>query len=261
MGARIFTDEQIEFLKNNVYGNSIKDLTAIMNKQFNMNWSEGQIRGYKKNHRLLSGRGISRRYPRVFQDEHIKYMRRYAKGRTVNELTDLMNKRFNKDWKPSQVRGAKKNYKISSGLNLEEFRYKMGHPNPHKGDKTYRIPNGEATQFKKGHVPKNWLPVGSEICRRLSKSSDNKYWLVKVAEPHQWEFKSHLIWEAAHGEKLKPGEVLMYRDGDSTNCTLDNLLKVNRRGLAHYNKNGFSEITDPNLREISLNIIDLVSNL
>jgi hypothetical protein len=86
-----------------------------------------------------------------------------------------------------------------------------------------------ATEFKKGHIPHTWKPVGSESIR-----SDGYTW-VKIAEPHKWREKHVLIWEAANG-KVPKGHAILFADGNSQNITLENMLLVSRAQLVRLNQ-------------------------
>ena len=52
---RKYKDEHIEFVKNNVKGFTLKELTDRFNKKFNMNVSESAIANIKNKHNLQSG--------------------------------------------------------------------------------------------------------------------------------------------------------------------------------------------------------------
>ena len=52
---RIFTPEVIEFIKNNAIGISSKDLTILVNKNFNTNYTQSQIKNFKGARKIKSG--------------------------------------------------------------------------------------------------------------------------------------------------------------------------------------------------------------
>ena len=51
---RMFTEKQEQFIRNNVKGKSSRELTAILNAHFGLNFDVSQLRAYKKNHALKS---------------------------------------------------------------------------------------------------------------------------------------------------------------------------------------------------------------
>lgn len=85
------------------------------------------------------------------------------------------------------------------------------------------------TQFKKGTVPHNYLPVGTE------KLNTEGFLIVKVSDTgiqrERWKFKHRLIWEAANGP-VAPDHAVIFKDRNRLNCQLDNLELVSRTEMA-----------------------------
>jgi len=82
------------------------------------------------------------------------------------------------------------------------------------------------TQFPKGSLPHNTVPVGTETVRR-----DGYTW-VKVradAVPARrgWVSKHQAVYEAAHGP-IPEGHIVRFKDGNITHFALDNLECVSR---------------------------------
>lgn len=50
-----YTQEQFEYLKNNISGRSINELTALFNEHFQLNLGVNQVRGFTKRHKLKNG--------------------------------------------------------------------------------------------------------------------------------------------------------------------------------------------------------------
>jgi len=83
------------------------------------------------------------------------------------------------------------------------------------------------TQFKKGQRQQNHLPVGT-----IMPNTDG-YLRMKVADlplaiagngalSANWMFVHRMVWEQAHGP-IPPGHRIWWKDGDHTNCALENL--------------------------------------
>lgn len=82
-----------------------------------------------------------------------------------------------------------------------------------------------STEFRKGQRAINRAEIRAVRIRREGDSLKRAW--VKVAEPNVWKPRGHLVWEAAYGP-LPRGMVLHYRDGDSMNDTLPNLMPMAR---------------------------------
>ena len=84
---------------------------------------------------------------------------------------------------------------------------------------------GKKTQFKKGHVPASRKPIGTEVW-----SEDKQTYYIKIANPDVWVKKKRYLWEQAHGP-IPEGHVIICKDNDPRNVTLDNLLCVSHRAM------------------------------
>ena len=146
-----------------------------------------------------------------FSDEQIEFIREIAPGRYAAEITEMVNKRFNLDLKVSQIESCKKNHNIMSGI---DSRFKKGMIPYNKGKKGSMSPEQyekcKATMFKKGNIPQNHRPIGSERIDR------DGYTYIKVAEPNKWKLKHRLLWEE-HNGPIPHKHRLIFADGNRQN--------------------------------------------
>ncbi|MFA6204424.1 MAG: HNH endonuclease signature motif containing protein [Gallionella sp.] len=101
----------------------------------------------------------------------------------------------------------------------ESYRFPKGHVPFNKGMKGVVHPGTEATQFKKGHKPHTWKPIGSErIC--------DGYLQRKMTEtgypPFDWRPVHILLWEE-HNGPVPEGYVVMFKDKNKQNICIENL--------------------------------------
>lgn len=94
----------------------------------------------------------------------------------------------------------------------------------------------KATQFKNGHRPQTWVPIGTEVWR-----ADGylwvKFWDGKQPARKNWIQKHRLIWEEAYGE-IPKGYQIMFADQDMHNLSLDNLILVTPAEKVIMSRNG-----------------------
>lgn len=115
-----------------------------------------------------------------------------------------------------------------------KYQFKKGTVPPNKGQKQIEfmsldsIERTKATRFKKGNVPLNHRPVGSERFDR------DGYIMVKVADPSKWKLKHRYIWEKANG-KIPKGCNIQFKDGNRRNVSLENLYMINRKDQMNQN--------------------------
>ena len=89
------------------------------------------------------------------------------------------------------------------------------------------IEHSKATRFKKGHVPHNAKPIGYE------RIDEYGYVLAKVSGRKTLVRKHRHVWEQAHGP-IPKGYNVSFKDGDRTNCELQNLVLVSRKDAARH---------------------------
>lgn len=147
-----------------------------------------------------------------------------VKGITLKELTRRFNEKFNTNLSESAISNQKTKLGIRSGIVGGQF--PKGHIPANKGKKGYMSPEQyekcKATMFKKGNIPANHRPIGSE---RFN-SRDGALIKVKDGQLHKnWMPKGRYIYEQAHG-KIPAGHKVIFADGDHSNFDLDNLILV-----------------------------------
>lgn len=184
----------------------------------------------------------------TYAEEEIFYLRITSPGRSNKEITELFNKRFNLNLGEKAISATRKRHGIKTG---SDGRFEKGHTPINKGKPKYWI-GGEETQFKEGHKPHNWVPIGSE---RITKDG---YIQIKIQEgkfQHNWKGKHILIWEE-HNGPLPKGHAVIFGDGDNRNFDIDNLIKVSRKQLLKLNQNGLIQ-KDADLTRTAVIITDL----
>ncbi len=164
-----------------------------------------------------------------YTKEQKEWLIAHVKGVTTFQLTEMFNTAFQLDLKRSQIRAYLKNNKLTNGI----FR-----------------------QFKKGHVPANYKPVGSE------RIDEDGYVLVKVQDtgtwPERWKHKGKIMWEKYHNQEVPKGYAVIFADQNKLNFAKENLVLISKKELLDMNrKNRFScdsEITKTNLNISKLDI-------
>lgn len=77
------------------------------------------------------------------------------------------------------------------------------------------------TFFKKGSIAHNSLPIGAEI-KRVDKKNNKSYFMIKIESKRKLVFKHIHIWTLANGAPKK-GENVVFKDGNTLNCKIENL--------------------------------------
>ena len=228
MAAKIFTKEIEQFIRDNIVGKHIDDLTDLINKTFDTNYTIKQITTYKNRHRLKNGVKPKKTGCKKFSKEVIDYINTNVAKMPVKELVGKINETFGTNYTYQQVKSYKLRYKVKSGINT---RYTKGHVPHNKGKKGVYGKGSEKSWFKKGHIAHNRKPVGTE------RIGADGYIEVKVKEPKTWVTKHRLVWEEHNGPVPK-GKIIMFLDGDKQNVDINNLTLVTRAELQILNQKG-----------------------
>ena len=160
---------------------------------------------------------------RRYTDEERRFLIEIVPGRSYAEIAEVFNARFSPPITTGQVKSFVSNNKLSTG---RTGRFYKGQPSHNKGKYSRYSP---ATEFKKGHVPSNYKPVGST---RLSKDG---YIEVKVANSRKWRHLHTIVYEKENG-KIPKGHAVIFADGNKQNVVPENLILVTRAELLILNQ-------------------------
>jgi hypothetical protein len=214
----------------------VRDLAPAFNAAFGTDRTEGQIRSTLKNHSIVCGRKHKDRLmrPLIFTEAQVEFLRENYPGRSVAEMTSLLNETFGDGKTESQIRTAVKNRGIASG---RTGRFEKGHVPWTAGKKGFMGPN--VTSFKKGDMSANKRLLWSE---RVSRDG---YIEISVPErnphtgaPTRFRHKHVWLWEF-HNGTVPEGSALVFIDGDNLHCALENLMLVTRTELLSMNLHGY----------------------
>ena len=158
----------------------------------------------------------------------------------IHGLTKAFNALFGTDRTWQQTKMFVSNRGIASG---RTGRFEKGHMPWNNGSKGYGLTGANKRSFKKGNVPANRKPLGTE---RID--SEDGYILIKVAEkdpntgfPTRYKHKHVHIWEQANGPVPK-GMVVVFKDSDKINCEPENLILISRAELLNLNRHDYKHI-------------------
>ena len=180
----------------------------------------------------------------VWTDAQLQVLRDQYPNRRASEIADQLGMKLHVIYKKAKTLGLKKSeeFKASEdacrlrrGDNIgAEYRFRKGNVPPNKGIRQPGLAIGRMaeTQFKKGTLPKNYMPIGSE---RFSKEG---YLLRKLSDtgypPKDWVPVHHIIWRDS-GHEIPKGHALKFKNGDKTDIRLDNLYLISRADLMRQN--------------------------
>jgi phage protein len=152
--------------------------------------------------------------------EEKEFLKSFIPGHFSHEIQRAFEEKFGICLTYTQIKSFKDNNKIWSGIDTT---FKKKHVPANKGKKmsAEQYAKCKGTMFKKGHGPQNYRPVGSE------RINVDGYIEIKVKDPGTWKLKHRVIWEEHNGE-IPQGEIVIFRDNNPLNCTIDNLMLISK---------------------------------
>lgn len=137
---------------------------------------------------------------------------------------------------------AKKHELAESG---KKYRFLKGHIPANKGKTQPTTGRMAETQFRKGRKPKNWVPIGTE---RLTKDGYLQRKMTDTGYPPQdWVLVHRLIW-IDHNGPVPPGHVVVFKDGNKTNLSIENLGLISVQ--ENMKRNSIHSNFSPELRKV-----------
>ena len=109
---------------------------------------------------------------------------------------------------------------------VNEGQFKKGRVSPNKGKKCPWAPNNG--NFKKGHKPHNTKYDGAITIRKNARGILYKF--IRISE-RKWLHLHVHIWQK-HNGTIPDGMIVTFRDGDTMNCTLENLKLISKKDNA-----------------------------
>lgn len=185
-------------------------------------------------------------YGHKYTAEEQKFMEEYVPRHSYREIQRAFTEKFDWEITLGQVKAYIGNHHLSTG---RTGRFQKGQEPPNKGKKGVCAAGCKKTWFKKGHIPANYRPVGSE------RINVDGYIEIKVADPNKWRLKHRVVWESVNGE-IPKGCIIIFRDNDKTNTDIDNLLLVKQSVHAVLNKTGLCEYSGE-FKETAIRIAEL----
>ena len=226
--TRVYTKEQHEWLAAFIPGHKADEIVEAYNARYDSpKLTASKVKSYKMNHHIPSGTKKGKGL--------------WSGPLWTKEMAELVSRTFQKEINAKQIKAIRGRLKIDSGLT---GRFEKGHVPPNKGRKGYCSPGSEKGWFKKGQQPWNHANVGDEAW------TTDGYLKVKIAEPNKWRMKHVLEWEKVNGP-VPEGFMVIFKDQDHANCSIENLALISKSENAIMNGQGLRS-EDPKLTETGI---------
>lgn len=178
-----------------------------------------------------------------YSKEVVDYIIENHKGKTLVELANMVNKKFNMNINNKNLGNLKNRLRVRKGIILEpavnDGRYRIGQVPANKGKKWDEYLTKEQqercriTCYKKGNIPANHRKIGEE------RTTTDGYIEVKVKDGclnDNWELKHRYIYKQHYG-KIPAGYNVIFLDGNKQNTDISNLKLVSKYDDLIMNRN------------------------
>lgn len=238
-----------------------EDLAEACNKELGTHFTASSMKSFRGNYKYYNGK------KQWTKEEYWKYQKYYPKGMyefvrdnswgvSSRDMAAMVNEKFGTNLTASGMKQFRQRHGIKSGVTGW---YQTGRSPGNKGKKQSEycspeaIERSRATQFKKGDVPYNYLPIGSIVL------NSQGYKLIKVQnegpQRQRWRFLHRVVWEE-HNGPIPDGMIVLFKDSNRLNCDISNLLLVSRAEHTTMNHRHY-RFEDPELTEAGLGVIRL----
>lgn len=186
----------------------------------------------------------------------LEFVRDNSRGVPNWKMAEMVNEKFGTQFSETGMKQFRQRHGIKSGLTGW---YEKGHVPFNKGLKQEAFISPEAMEnvkknrFRKGNHPPNEMPIGS-----IRKTDDG--YLLRKKSMHgscweRWEFLHRAIWEEHYGP-IPPGMVVIFKDSDRSNCSIDNLMMISKQENGAATMRGY-RFTDPDLTVAGVRVAKL----
>ena len=188
-------------------------------------------------------------YGHKYTDEEHVFMREYVPGHSYSEIRTAYIEKFGREITYGRIKSYIGNHHLNTGrtgcFQKGNIPYNKGRKMPPEVyEKT------KATMFKKGNIPQNYRPVGSE---RITKDG---YIEIKIADPNKWQLKHKYVYEQING-KIPNGYAILFLDGNKLNTDISNLKLIKRSELLIMNRYNLYG-ADAETTEVATNLAKLI---
>lgn len=151
----------------------------------------------------------------------LEFVKNNIQGTSMKDMVSLINDRYGSGTITYlKLKAYLHNHKLYTG---RDARFKKGNELHNKGKAFNPMGRSAETQFKKGHKPHNYKPVGTIVYNK------DGYKIIKVSDEgrqrDKWVFLHRYNWEQEHG-KIPPNHTVIFLDGNKENCSLGNLVLI-----------------------------------
>ncbi|MGE4345916.1 MAG: HNH endonuclease signature motif containing protein [Flavobacteriaceae bacterium] len=224
---RVLTPEMEKYFIENAFTESIKS----MKNRFGV--SDSVVKRVFKNHKIIIPKEVRKKFHSeslkgrtTFSSQESKFIQENYLTMPIKQIATTLNRsecgiksRMNQLELVIPEELLKK--RIQDGM------FRKGQEPPNKGKKQTEYMSAEAiektkaTRFKKGHISANRHKDFTEVLRK--DKNGRKYWMIRLPGGGKMQYKHIWLWEQNNNRTIESGYNVVFKDGNSENCVIENL--------------------------------------
>lgn len=155
-----------------------------------------------------------------YTPEEISYLKEISKGKTLKQVVIAFREKYPERTETSVRSYLKETMHFKSDKKALELQMKN---------------NGRIFGFDKNHIPVNKTPIGTISVRTDKKGHKYKWIKVREGKPVQRNYEPlhRVVWELNKGP-IPPGGIIMFKDGNAMNSSIDNLILCENERVRRY---------------------------
>jgi hypothetical protein len=171
-----------------------------------------------------------------YTDKEVAIIKKYYEAIGAKNTAEILRQAgYHRSWKAVGAKAYTLGLKSPLHHGVNKGGFKKGHVPANKGKKMPKevYEKAKRTMFKPGRKPHNTKQKG-DISIRVDKTG-RSYKYIKISDGN-WELLHRHLWKKQHGP-IPRKHVLIFKDGDSLNCSLNNLQLITMAENMQRNRN------------------------
>lgn len=230
MGKTVITDEKATYILNNYSKLSSRKISTELNV------SKTAVLGFMKRNKLVVPLQVQNQWKVVqrkkpYTNKENNFIVAHISSKSIKKIALELSRSSSTLQKQVHILGLTKIVERKK----TESRLKKGNVPPNAGKKMEDFMTSEtlakfkANQYKKEHIPHNALADNTEVTRTYK--NGNSYVFVKVTGKRKLISKHRHIWQLHHKKKIPPSHKVVFKDGNTFNFNIDNLILITNENL------------------------------
>ena len=252
-----YPQEMIDFIKANSGKMSDREISEIINKQFNLKTTRDTILSLRRYYGI-KGKAVG---GRTCPKEMIDFIRSNSGAMSDREISENLNSQFNLKTTRVSIRSLRQRYGIRENQSRKNSQEMIDFIKANSGvmsdreisENINRRFNLKTTKVSIKSLRRRYCKINKvKYFPALTERTDRDGYVKIKNDAGKWIGKQKYLYEQIYG-KVPAGHIVIFLDGDKNNFALDNLAVITRNEHLRLSEYGL-QLKDPALTQIGIAI-------